>query len=163
MRTGFLASAILILLLAPAAARAQETAFGYAFASPTVIGGYGPQTFAWHVGGGGERWVGNRTTIGGEFGYLDVPQDGYGLIVSANGSRHFPGSDKVLGPKPFVTGGVSLFVSGGIVGLFNVGDGVDWWLRPHAGLRFEVRDQFLAAPVLTRFGMLGFRIGIVFR
>ena len=43
--------------------------------------------------------------------------------------------------------------------MFNGGGGIDWWITPHSGIRFEVRDQFLP------FGSIlpGARVGVVFR
>jgi hypothetical protein len=47
----------------------------------------------------------------------------------------------------------------GGVGLFNVGGGIDWWITPHTGMRFEVRDQFVTRASI----LLGARVGVVFR
>ncbi len=27
--------------------------------------------------------------------------------------------------------------------MFNGSGGIDWWITPHSGIRFEIRDQFL--------------------
>jgi hypothetical protein len=59
-----------LLLSIPEVALAQGAAFGYAFASPVAVSNIGDRTLAWNVGGGGEAWIGNGTSIGGELGYL---------------------------------------------------------------------------------------------
>jgi hypothetical protein len=46
--------------------------------------------------------------------------------------------------QPFLTGGVLIVASGDAAGVgFTIGGGVDRWFTRHAGIRIDVRDQFL--------------------
>jgi hypothetical protein len=165
-----------ILLSTPEVALAQGAAFGYAFVSPVAVSNIGDRTLAWNVGGGGEAWVGNGTSIGGELGYLHFPpaeSSGPGYhsltpstamsLLSLNGSHHFSGSDRATGWRPFMTGGMSFLLGSESIGFFNIGGGVDRWVAPRAGLRFELRDQFFVAPGSAGSALLGFRVGIILR
>ena len=162
--------AVLIIAIAavPGRVEAQAPAFGYAFAGPIAVAGLGERSVAWNAGGGGELWTGNGTSVGGELGYLyfpsaerrdpcclSVPSAG-GLLASGNVFRHFTISQRKAW-QPFITGGLSYLSGGEPAGFFNVGGGVERWITPHAGIRFEVREQFGAGS------LLGLRIGVVFR
>jgi hypothetical protein len=156
-------------------AGAQPVAFGYAFLSPMAVTNLGIRAIAFSAGGGAERWVGNGVSVGGEVGVVTFPSverrsnccvdsadAGSSVLFSANASRHFGGSDRGTGWRPFATGGLS-FVPGALA-LFNAGGGVDRWMSPHIGLRLEVRDQFFVGgdPIRPGSILLGFRAGLVF-
>ena len=76
-----------------------------------------------------------------------------------NASRHFVRSDSETKWRPFVTGGLSVVASGEAFGLFNAGGGAERWISPHAGIRLEIRDQFLpaASPSVVA-GKVGARV-----
>jgi hypothetical protein len=141
-----------------------------------AVSNIGYRTLAWNAGGGGETWIGDGTSVGGEIGHLYFPPverngPGYhslmppvdGLLLSLNGSKHFPGSDARAGWRPFITGGFSLLWGGESFGFLNAGGGVDRWVTPHSGLRFEVRDQFWVSSGSAGSALLGFRAGIILR
>ena len=172
MRSGPLALMLLLTMggiaAFPATSQAQETAFGYAFAGPTS--GIGDRPLAWTIGGGGEMVTGWRgTTIGLEAGGVWFPaletDAPFGHSVTAklfslNVSRHFGRSPGLGRWEPFLTGGMFIAASGDAAqGGFTIGGGVDRWFTPHAGIRIDVRDQFLPGT----FSLVGVRAGIVFR
>jgi hypothetical protein len=144
MRIRSLGSPFLIivgmLISTPEIARAQAPAFGYAFVSPVITSNIGDRWLAWNVGTGAEMWVWSRTA-----------------------SHHFSGSEGDIGMRPFVTGGFSFLLTGEQLRFFNIGGGVDRWVAPHAGLRFEVRDQFFVTPGGAGSLLLGFRVGVILR
>ena len=82
--------------------------------------------------------------------------DGIG-VFSANGAYHFQRPKSKL--VPFVTGGYSLafrsFTSSG----GNFGGGVQYWMKDHLGLRFEVRDHVFSSDSPHFFQ---FRVGLSF-
>ena len=82
-------------------------------------------------------------------------------LVSVNASRHFVRSDSETKWRLFITGGLSVLGSREALVLFNAGGGAERWISPHAGIRLEIRDQFL--PAASPSVMLGFRVGVVFR
>lgn len=45
--------------------------------------------------------------------------------------------------------------------MFNVAGGIDWWATRRAGVRMEVRNQFVGVPTMPV--MLGARVGLVLR
>jgi hypothetical protein len=133
--------ALSVTLLLPSLAFAQQGDKGqwYAFgAAGTQSGAAGVQ-----VGGGigYERLLYKGLGLsfeGGGFGGSDAR-----AVVSANGSYHFrqSASQKLV---PFGTAGVSaLPVCGdgcGANAAVNFGGGINYWFRPHRGLRLEGRD-----------------------
>jgi hypothetical protein len=177
MRSGPITITVLAALaMTMTASLARAQGFGYMFAGPMAVNDIGDRTTARTVGGGGEAWIGTNISVGGEVGYLYFPPTkiigvGYsgsmpaweGLMLSVNGSRHFRHRDNRSGWLPFVTGGISFLLGGEPVGLFNAGGGVDRWMTDHAGLRLEVRDQFLLTSYEVATVLLGFRAGFVFR
>jgi hypothetical protein len=64
--------------------------------------------------------------------------------------------------RPFVTGGYTLGFRDGHENLFNVGGGVDFWLKPKVGLRVEFRDHIWIEDNDT-LQFLGVRVGVMFR
>jgi hypothetical protein len=149
---------------------AQGPALGYSFAGPIAVAGVGERSYAGSFGGGGELWTGRGTSVGGELGYLYFPSverrdsccvtsmpSFAGLLASGNVSRHFAASQRKGSWQPFITGGLSYLSGREPVGFFNIGGGVERWITPHAGIRFEIREQFGAGS------LLGLRVGVVFR
>jgi hypothetical protein len=65
--------------------------------------------------------------------------------------------------SPFVATGISDIDSGRPTGRsWNVGGGVDIWLRERVGLRIDYRDHFTPQAAFTpRYSML--RVGVAFR
>lgn len=162
-------------IVSPSRANAQTVpGYGYAFAGPAAVSNIGVRAVALNIGGGGEVWVGGGVSVGGELGLVSFPaveqrtsccvvsaSSATALLVSANASRHFVRS---VGPaqwRPFITGGISVVAGGEAVGLFNAGGGAERWISPHAGIRLEIRDQFVLASNPSV--LLGFRAGVVFR
>jgi hypothetical protein len=138
---------------------------GYGFAGFGGAAGEGESTSTWHVGGGGEAIFGDAVGVGAEIGYLNSFEDsaeGIG-VFSANGSYHFNGGAATRRLRPFVTGGYTLgFASDGHQNLFNVGGGVDYWLKPKVGLRIEFRDHIWHEENDT-LHFWGVRAGVTFR
>ena len=131
-----------VIVLLPSVALAQQVDKGYWYAFGAV--GYQTGVGGAQVGGGigYERLVYKGLSLGGEFG-------GYGgadarAVLSANSSYHFrqSASQKLV---PFGTAGVSALAACGdgcgATGAFNFGGGINYWFRPHRGLRLEFRDQ----------------------
>ena len=125
--------------------------------------------------GGGQTGVGG-VQVGGGIGYERLLYKGLGLgveaggyagaearaVVSANGSYHFrqSASQKLV---PFGTAGVSGLAGCGdgcgATGAFNFGGGINYWFRPHRGLRLEVRDYVFSDNAVHKWEM---RIGFAF-
>ena len=130
-----------VTLLLPSVALAQQQDKGqwYAFGAAggqTGVGGV-------QVGGGigYERLLYKGLGLSGEFGgYFGAEAR---AVLSANGSYHFrqSASQKLV---PFGTAGVSGLAGCGdgcgATGAFNFGGGINYWFRPHRGLRLELRD-----------------------
>jgi hypothetical protein len=153
-----------VLVSIPAAALGQASSdprgWGYGFGA--VGGTSGGSTATLHVGGGGEGLIYKGLGLGAEVGYLTPFRDlGNGIgILSTNVSYHFvrPGSNQKL--VPFATGGFSLAFRRGASGGGNFGGGVQYWVRPHLGLRFEFRDHVFSSDTPHFYG---FRVGLSFR
>ncbi|MFY9611688.1 MAG: hypothetical protein WAU45_24130 [Blastocatellia bacterium] len=150
-------------VLGQAAAFGQTTseprAWGYGFGA---VGGTSSSVATLHVGGGGEGLVYKSLGLGAEVGYLSPFEDlGDGIgILSTNVAYHFvrPRSNQKL--VPFVTGGFSLAFRSGASGGGNFGGGVQYWVRPRLGLRFEFRDHIFSSDTPH---LYGFRVGLSFR
>jgi hypothetical protein len=157
----------------PAAALAQSgssapvktvSGLGYGFFGVGAAVGDGDSTGTWHVGGGGEAIFADALGIGAEIGYLnsfEENSDGIG-VFSVNGAYHFGGGSSSAKVRPFVTGGYTLGFRDGHANLFNVGGGVDFWLKPRVGLRVEFRDHIWTEDNDT-VQFLGVRVGVTFR
>ena len=134
--------------------------WGYGFGG---VGGTSSGSVATlHVGGGGEGLVYKGLGLGAEVGYVspfEDPGDGIG-ILSTNVSYHFvkPKSNQKL--VPFVTGGFSLAFRNSSIGGGNFGGGVQYWVRPRLGLRFEFRDHIFSSDTPH---LYSFRVGLTFR
>jgi Outer membrane protein beta-barrel domain len=153
----------------PAAALAQSggsaparpvSGLGYAFGGLGAASGEGESTATWHIGGGGEAIFADAIGVGAEIGYLNsFEEDSQGIgVFSVNGSYHF-GSGKW---RPFVTGGYTLGFRDGHANLFNLGGGVQYWLKPSVGLRIELRDHIWTEENDTAH-FWGVRVGVTFR
>jgi hypothetical protein len=143
MRVISIGRVLVALVLCAAAARAAGAqALGYGIAGPAGFTGFfGSSGALIHAAGGGELLAGGRLGGGGEFGVL--AGSGGGLVVtSLNGVYHgyrITDEEKV---QPFLTGGYTHMSSGeGSFNAWNVGGGVDVWVKPHVGLRVEYRDH----------------------
>jgi hypothetical protein len=147
----------------PARAGAQDMASGHAFVG--AIPASPPSgRMAWGSGGGVEGWIGKGTSIGGEFEDLYMPaikRQAFSarsenlMLLSVTASQYLAPSQGVPTWQPFITGGFGFPVDGPI-GIINIGLGVDRWLTPNVGLRFELLDHLNA-------NWLGFRVGVLFR
>jgi hypothetical protein len=155
-------AATIFLALVAAAAHAQDTnrstGQGYFFAAPGGAQG----TPSLHIGAGGEALLYKGLGFGAEIGYFTPFEDfgaGFG-IASVNGAYHFVQSGKKV--VPFVTGGYSLAFREGVGNLFNVGGGVNYWMREGLGLRVEFRDHIFNARRNAEH-FWGVRVGLSFR
>jgi hypothetical protein len=129
-----------------------------------VFGGFGSRTCPGcdgvsilHLGGGGEVDLWPRVAIAGEIGFIapaQEPGEGRG-IISANALFRFGSAPERF--RPFLTGGCSFFVDA-----INVGGGIDWWLSPRIGMRYEVRDHIpIGLDAIAHY--VDARVGLVFR
>ena len=141
------------LAFVPALALAQTAApgpaktvsgLGYGFFGVGAEACCGDSWATWHAGGGGEVVIADAFGIGAELGYLNWFEEGMDTIgvFSTNGTYHFFPRQASRRLRPFVTGGYTLaFNNGGHENLFNVGGGVDYWMKKRVGLRIEFRDH----------------------
>ena len=161
------------LVAVPAAAPAQSgggapakpiSGLGYGFGGVGAAIGEGDSTGTWHLGGGGDAIFADAVGIGAEIGYLNsFEEDSEGVgVFSVNGSYHFGGGSPSGKVRPFVTGGYTLGFRDGHANLFNVGGGVNFWLKPKVGLRVEFRDHIWVEDNDT-LQFLGVRVGVTFR
>jgi opacity protein-like surface antigen len=140
--------------------KSESRGHGYLFAATGFVGPNGPAIL--HFGGGGEALVYKGVGVGAELGYIASPQNfgEFGLgALSVNGSYHFQPKQKL---DPFVTGGYTLFIREGAANLFNVGGGVNYWIKDGMALRLEFRDH-VSPGYGTAAHFLNFRIGLTFR
>lgn len=115
---------------------------GYGVAGLAGVSGFfGSWASSVDVAGGGELLFGGRAGIGSEFGVF--ANSGSMLFVfSANGVLHLSGTTAKERASPFVTGGYTAMGSGeGSFNAWNVGGGVDLWLKDHFGFRIDARDH----------------------
>lgn len=162
MRRLVMVVSFLVLGQAAAFGQTASDARGWGYGFGGVGGASGGSAATLHVGGGGEGLVYKGLGMGAEVGYLSAFEnlgDGLG-ILSTNISYHFvkPASNQKL--VPFVTGGFSLAFRNGTSGGGNFGGGVQYWVRPHLGLRFEFRDHVFSSDTPH---LYGFRVGLSFR
>jgi hypothetical protein len=133
--------------LAPAAARAQESApyspgegSAYAVAGPSWVSGF------FNTGGrlgnaavGGQFFPVAPLGINPEAGVL-VNRDGGFLVLSLGAVLQVPSKARKV--VPFVAGGYTAML--GLEQSFSgwlLAAGVNWWTKPRLGIRMEVRDQ----------------------
>ena len=162
------------LIGVPAAALAQSgggapvkpvSGLGYGFFGIGAASWEGSTEGTWHAGGGGEAVFRDAFAVGAEMGYLGwLEEGGDGLgILSVNGAYHFGGGANAGRWRPFVTGGYTLGFDGDVTeNLFNVGGGVDFWMKPKVGLRLEFRDHIWSEDG-DAVHFWGVRVGITFR
>ena len=111
---------------------------GYVFAGPTVVFNGRSNESVWQVGGGGEYQFTNGLGIGSEVGVISEHVGQW----SVNPYFHFQSADRSGKFIPFVTAGYT-----GTHNLedsknwFNVGGGVDYWIKERIGVRFEARHN----------------------
>jgi hypothetical protein len=158
-----------LLFMVPSLASAQNPdrryrGQGYLFFAP---GATSPATV--HIGGGGEGFVYRGLGLGAEVGYGgewgSFGSNGVG-IGSADVSYHFPTSAQHPKVEPFVTAGYTLFFRAGTSSGVNLGGRVNIWLKEHAALRLEIRDNANGMGTRTPAGaqhFVAFRTGITFR
>jgi hypothetical protein len=165
---GLLALALVSVGPQVASAQAGDRLWGYAFAGPAIFSdsvaiptsfepfSLTPRTFDVHRyhetvlhWGIGLEWKGVRGLgIAGELSALHLSSGGGrpdGLL-SANASYQFDAPSRRL--VPFATGGYSFGINSSHG--FDIGGGINYWIRPRTGLRFEVRGTALkAVTILT--------------
>ena len=139
---------------------------GYGFVGLGAVTSSGESMGTWHVGGGGEAVIRDAIGIGAEIGYLngleEPDESGLG-VFSLNGSYHFNGGEASRRFRPFLTAGYTLgFAADGHENLFNIGGGVDYWLKPKVGLRVEFRDHVWSGDEDT-LHFWSVRFGVTFR
>jgi hypothetical protein len=127
---------LLCLSLSQLPAAAQGRGLAYIAAGPAgVAGWFGPRE-SFHVAGGGELKLG-AAGAGGELAYWT---SGLGM-ASVNGILSAPARS---GRKtiPFLTAGYTkAFTLEQSFNAWNVGGGLNYWLRQAQGLRIEFRDH----------------------
>ncbi len=155
---------ILLAVLLPFSAAAQNKDYrgqGYVFVAPGV---FGRELATLHIGGGGERLFYNWLGVGAEIGYLGFIEDlgeGFG-VLSPNVSYNFTNATRSGKFTPFVTTGYSLLFRGGAAAsAINFGGGMNWWFKERIGLRIEFRDHVIIDGGTPHF--MGVRIGLAFR
>jgi hypothetical protein len=165
-----------ILLLLPVRAAAQDTdpqhrLQGYAFLAPSVIGGHnGVDT-----GGGGDAFFLKGFGAEAEISYFGphwtfctgCADSGMGL-GSLDLIYRLPLTGRRI--EPFAAGGYTCYVVGGgdsshsYSNGYNLGGGVNIWLRKHLALRLDVRyqgDTGNIVYIVSHF--VAFRIGVTVR
>ena len=148
-------------LLGSSQTRDYSNGLGYAFFSPGVTS---PGTVTWaHMGVGGDGFFTKYVSAGAEVGYLTPIQNFSGGIgtLSPNLVVRFRAKDEHNRLEPFATGGYTLFFRTGHANGLNFGGGVDYWVKDHVGLRFEVRDNVWTLGAAIHY--IGFRVGVTFR
>lgn len=155
-----------VLVAIPSLGVAQDSNHrgqGYVFFAPGGVSVAGNSAATFHVGAGGEGLLYKGLGIGAEAGYLYPKSDfgsGFGM-ASVNGSYHFVDSDGDRKVVPFATAGYSRAFGNASGNLWNVGGGVNWWMRDRLGLRLEVRDHVTADTPRAHFWQ--FRVALAFR
>ena len=159
---------MLVGVVAPAVAAAQsdQNLWGYAFAAPVVFydsvalttsfepGSLTPRTFdvertkdvSLHWGFGFEWQFYRAVGLAAEVGAMHLSTEGVrpGGLLAVNGSYHF--GDITRRVVPFATGGYSFGINSNHG--FDIGAGMNYWIRPRTGVRFEVRGTALRAVSL---------------
>ncbi len=164
MNRVILAAAIVSLALVTPASAQSVSGLGFLIGGPGTISRAGGMTL--NGAGGGEILYKRAAGVLAEAGVLaPVSRDsdmGYFGVLSLNGIYHvrMPGKSPQA-VSPFVTGGYSLFFQEDYASLWNFGGGLDWWLRPKAGIRVEFRDQYYWRAPTYHFWNV--RAGVVFR
>ena len=160
MRRIILGFMFLILIQGAALAQSSDDrrGWGYVVGGAGVTSGNGSSVGIFSVAGGGEGLVYKGLGLGAEVGYLgpfEAGGDGFG-IFSVNPAYHFTSKSKLA---PFITGGYSLAFRNGTSSGGNFGGGVQYWMKDHLGLRFEVRDHIFSSDSPH---FVQFRVGLTF-
>jgi hypothetical protein len=137
---------------------AAQTSYGYAFAAAGRETGYSGY---FHAGIGGDWIIGRGFGLGAEVGGVTGRRPGAPnvALISGNGSYNVALADSAY--QPFVTGGITLVTAGGSGDVMpNWGAGLNWWIRPRFGARFEFRDHVWTSASRH---LLDFRLGVAFR
>jgi hypothetical protein len=124
------------------AADVSAQGLGYAIAGPAGVSGFfGSIGSSFHAAAGGELLARGIAGAGAEIGVFGNASS---LLIafSANGVVHLVPSVRDRRVSPFVGAGYTRMGSGeGSFNALNVGGGADFWVKPHAGLRVEVRNH----------------------
>ena len=170
-----------LLLAAPVLVLAQDTDHQYHGDGYLFFAGGASSPASYQFGGGGEWLFVEGFGLGSEIGRSTQFWSGTALntwIGSTNVSYHLGPSTKNRKFEPFVTGGYTFFYVSGITlphdNGGNFGGGINIWLKGHAALRLELRDNIGGRNVSPEFEPSGttyllpqhlvtFRIGVTFR
>ncbi len=140
-------------------ATAQSLSHGYVLAAPGTSNNDEFGTVL-KVGVGGEYVFDNGVGVGGEVAGMGLEDFHFGFgLASVNGSYHIPREDSKI--DPFITGGYTVAFPGS-ANLFNVGGGVNWWVRSRLGVRLEVRDHVYTGSSAA-LHVVTFGVGLTFR
>jgi hypothetical protein len=141
--------AVFLMALVPVWGFAQADEYskghGYVYFAPGVAASKEEGVGVAHIGGGGEGFFTRNLGAGADVGYLapfESFADGIGTF-SPNIVARFRAKDGQYKVEPFVTGGYTLFFRSGSAHGANFGGGVNWWVKEHVGLRFELRDSVM--------------------
>ncbi len=152
----FFAFWLFVTLFGVTNVRADEPPYGYG----TVFGGLGALNHSveiGHFGAGGGVVYGSGIGFSGEAGYIFAFGDTEGVIVGdINANYHFLNATRTKELVPFLSSGYSWFVPDGHQ--FNCGGGIDYWIKPQTGIRFEVRDHLFGED-----HAIGIRAAFIFR
>jgi hypothetical protein len=156
-------AALFMTGLTVAPRHAESQVVGYGIFGPTVLSGGSEYLVSGTTAGGAEFLVNGRIGVGVEAGFIGTPVSGW-PVLSATGVWHLTSSRRD-GSKvsPFVAGGISSIDSERSPNRsWNIGAGIDVWMRERVGLRIDYRDHFTPQADFTpRYSML--RVGVVFR
>jgi hypothetical protein len=135
---------------------ADEKLYNYG----TVFGGGGAVSsfLVGHFGAGGGVVYKSGFGLNAEGGYM-VAFGNYAegvLLADINANYHFLNATSSKQLIPFLTGGYSWFCPDGHK--FNFGGGIDYWVKPKTGIRFEFRDHPLGES-----NVFGVRAAFIFR
>jgi hypothetical protein len=166
-----IATAVLLLMV-PALAPAQNGDHPYrgqgyvVFGLGTGLGSVYSPDRAEQVSFGGEGFLDKGLGFGGEVGYAYWGGGSrQAWIPSVDVSYHFGGH--AARADPFVLAGFTAHLPGssGRRGepAGTVGGGVNVWVKEHAALRFEVRNDISSGIFGLGNDYLSFRIGVTFR
>jgi hypothetical protein len=136
--------------------QADERLYSYG----TLFGGFPAINYSAeiaHLGGGGGVIYKSGVGFNAEGGYIFAFENTEGVILAdINANYHFLNAHPTKELIPFVTAGYSWFVPDGHQ--FNFGGGIDYWMNPKTGIRFEVRDHLLYEG-----HAMGIRAAFIFR
>jgi hypothetical protein len=160
---GFGVAIALALTMIALPRHAQSQVVGYGIFGPTVLSGGSEYLVSGTTAGGAEFLINGRFGAGIEGGFIGTPMSGW-PVLSATGVVHLTssrrGESKV---SPFVAVGVSSIDSERSPDRsWNIGAGIDVWMRDRVGIRIDYRDHFTPQADFTpRYSMV--RVGVVFR